>query len=131
MIVVTHVSLLELPQKSNCYRLERFPCNLAVERPAPQERNLAASRSRRPFKVVAVDRATSVEGAQEEGRRADARSGSARRNDDRRSIARGCGRLGLCRARPARSPSRRASRESTWRGRSLEIESTAAMAPSG
>jgi hypothetical protein len=53
-------------------------------------------------------------------------SGSARRNDDRRSIARGCGRLGLCRAAPLVEQAGKA----TWRGRPLEIE-TAAMGPSG
>jgi hypothetical protein len=35
-----------------------------------------------------------------------------RRHPDRGPIARGCGRLGLCRARPAHSPSHRASLES-------------------
>lgn len=38
--------------------------------------------------------------------------GPARRRHDRCPIAPGCGRLGLCRARPDHSPSRRASRES-------------------
>jgi hypothetical protein len=38
--------------------------------------------------------------------------GPARRRHDRCPIARGCGRLGLCGARPAHSPSRRASRGS-------------------
>jgi hypothetical protein len=58
------------------------------------------------------DRAASAEGAQEEGCREVHCSEAALRRDDRYPIARACGRLGLYRARPAHSPSRRASLDS-------------------
>ena len=59
---------------------------------------------------AAFDRAAAAEGAPEKGSREAHRR--APRRDGRRPIARVCGRLGLYRARPAHSPSRRARRES-------------------
>src|SRR6202171_5452085 len=61
---------------------------------------------------TAFDRAASTEGTSGEGCRATDRSGAAPRRHTRYPMARVCGRLGLCRARPAHSPSRRARRES-------------------
>jgi hypothetical protein len=65
--------------------------------------------SRTVREETAFDRAASAEGAQEEGRREPDCSRAALLSDDHRPAARGCGRLGLCTARPAHSPSRRAS----------------------
>src|SRR4051794_33766401 len=61
---------------------------------------------------AAFDRAANAQDAEKEGCRAADRSGAARRGHDFCPVARVCGRLGLYRARPAHSPSRRASRES-------------------
>jgi len=81
---------------------------------------------------TAFDCAASAEGAQD-GRLPNSWSLRARSATPRPlPHCRGCGRLGLCRARAAHSPSRRASREKPpGAGRSIDIGSSAAMAPSG